>query len=82
MLNLQESHVWEFMPNDAMRVKSFVFLVRQRATKDAVQSQAMAFWYIYSRETVGEYRKITAEQAGLYKITLDTEKMEIKFEKQ
>lgn len=26
--------------------------------------------------------KITAEQAGLYKITLDTEKMEIKFEKQ
>ena len=63
MLNLQESHVWEFMPNDAMRVKSFVFLVRQRATKDAVQSQAMAFWYIYSRERVGEYRKITAEQA-------------------
>ena len=42
MLNLQESHVWEFMPNDAMRVKSFVFLVRQRATKDAVQSQALA----------------------------------------
>ena len=63
MLNLQESHVWEFMPNDAMRVKGFVFLVRQRATKDAVQSQAMAFWYIYSRERVGEYRKITAEQA-------------------
>ena len=63
MLNLQESHVWEFMPNDAMRVKSFVFLVRQRATNDAVQSQAMAFWYIYSRERVGEYRKITAEQA-------------------
>lgn len=63
MLNLQESHVWEFMPNDAMRVKVFVFLVRQRATKDAVQSQAMAFWYIYSRERVGEYRKITAEQA-------------------
>ena len=53
MLNLQESHVWEFMPNDAMRGKSFVFLVRQRATKDAVQSQAMAFWYIYSRERVG-----------------------------
>ena len=63
MLNLQESHVWEFMPNDAMRVKGFVFLVRQRATKDAVQSQALAFWYIYSRERVGEYRKITAEQA-------------------
>ena len=63
MLNLQESHVWEFMPNDAMRVKGFVFLVRQKATKDAVQSQALAFWYIYSRERVGEYRKITAEQA-------------------
>ena len=63
MLNLQESHVWEFMPNDAMRVKGFVFLVRQRATKDAVQSQALAFWYNYSRERVGEYRKITAEQA-------------------
>ena len=63
MLNLQESHVWEFMPNDAMRVKGFVFLVRQRATKDAVQSQTMAFWYNYSWERVGEYRKITAEQA-------------------
>lgn len=63
LLNLQESHVWEFIPNDAMRVKGFVFLVRQRATKDAVQSQAMAFWYNYSRERVGEYRKITAEQA-------------------
>ena len=63
MLNLQESHVWEFIPNDAMRVKGFVFLVRQRATKDAVQSQAMAFCYNYSREIVGEYRKITAEQA-------------------
>lgn len=63
MLNLQESHVWEFMPNDAMRVKGFVFLVRQRATKDAVQSQAMAFWYNYSWERVGVYRKITAEQA-------------------
>ena len=63
MLNLQESHVWEFIPNDAMRVKGFVFLVRQRATKDAVQSQVMAFWYNYSRERVGEYRKITAEQA-------------------
>lgn len=63
MLNLQESHVWEFMPNDAMRAKGFVFLVRQRATKDAVQSQALAFWYYYSWERVGEYRKITAEQA-------------------
>lgn len=63
MLNLQESHVWEFMPNDEMQVKGFVFLVRQRATKDAVQSQAMAFWYNYSRERVGVYRKITAEQA-------------------
>lgn len=63
MLNLQESHVWEFMPNDAMRVKGFVFLVRQRATKDAVQSQTMAFRYNYSWEIVGEYRKITAEQA-------------------
>ena len=63
MLNLQESHVWEFIPNDAMRVKGFVFLVRQRATKDAVQSQAMAFRYNYSRERVGAYRKITAEQA-------------------
>lgn len=63
MLNLQESHVWEFIPNDAMRVKGFVFLVRQKATKDAVQSQAMAFRYNYSRERVGEYRKITAEQA-------------------
>lgn len=63
MLNLQESHVWGFMPNDAMRVKGFVFLVRQRATKDAVQSQVMAFWYNYSRERVGVYRKITAEQA-------------------
>lgn len=63
MLNLQESHVWEFMPNDAMRVKGFVFLVRQRATKDAVQSQALAFWYNYNWEIVGEYRKITAEQA-------------------
>lgn len=63
MLNLQESHVWEFIPNDAMRVKGFVFLVRQRATKDAVQSQTMAFRYNYSRERVGEYRKITAEQA-------------------
>lgn len=52
MLNLQESHVWEFMPNDTMRVKSFVFLVRQKATKDAVQSQAMAFWYNYSHEIV------------------------------
>ena len=64
MLNLQESHVWEFIPNDAMRVKGFVFLVRQKATKDAVQSQALAFWYNYSRERVGEYRKITAEQAS------------------
>ena len=63
MLNLQESHVWEFMPNDEMQVKGFVFLVRQRATKDAVQSQAMAFRYNYSWEIVGEYRKITAEQA-------------------
>lgn len=63
MLNLQESHVWEFMPNDEMRVKGFVFLVRQKATKDAVQSQAMAFQYNYSREIVGAYRKITAEQA-------------------
>lgn len=63
MLNLQESHVWEFMPNDEMQVKGFVFLVRQRATKDAVQSQAMAFCYNYSREIVGEYRKITAGQA-------------------
>ena len=63
MLNLQESHVWEFMPNDEMQVKGFVFLVRQKATKDAVQSQVMAFWYNYSRERVGEYRKITAEQA-------------------
>ena len=63
MLNLQESHVWEFMPNDEMRVKGFVFLVRQKATKDAVQSQAMAFRYNYSREIVGAYRKITAEQA-------------------
>lgn len=63
MLNLQESHVWEFMSNDAMRVKGFVFLVRQRATKDAVQSQALAFWYNYNWEIVGEYRKITAEQA-------------------
>lgn len=63
MLNLQESHVWEFMPNDEMRVKGFVFLVRQNATKDAVQSQALAFWYNYSRERVGVYRKITAEQA-------------------
>ena len=52
MLNLQESHVWEFMPNDTMRVKSFVFLVRQKATEDAVQSQAMAFWYNYSHEIV------------------------------
>ena len=64
MLNLQESHVWEFIPNDAMRVKGFVFLVRQRATKDAVQSQTLAFWYNYSWERVGEYRKITAEQAS------------------
>lgn len=63
MLNLQESHVWEFMPNDEMKVKGFVFLVRQKATKDAVQSQAMAFRYNYSWEIVGEYRKITAEQA-------------------
>ncbi len=63
MLNLQESHVWEFMPNDEMRVKGFVFLVRQKATKDAVQSQALAFWYNYSWERVGVYRKITAEQA-------------------
>lgn len=63
MLNLQESHVWEFMPNDEMQVKGFVFLVRQKATKDAVQSQALAFWYNYSRERVGVYRKITAEQA-------------------
>ena len=63
MLNLQESHVWEVMPNDAMRVKGFVFLVRQKATKDAVQSQTMAFRYNYSWEIVGEYRKITAEQA-------------------
>lgn len=63
MLNLQESHVWEFMPNDEMQVKGFVFLVRQKATKDAVQSQAMAFRYNYSWEIVGEYRKITAEQA-------------------
>lgn len=52
MLNLQESHVWEVMPNDAMRVKGFVFLVRQKATKDAVQSQAIAFWYYYSHEIV------------------------------
>ena len=52
MLNLQESHVWEIMPNDAMRVKGFVFLVRQKATKDAVQSQAIAFWYYYSHEIV------------------------------
>ena len=64
MLNLQESHVWEFMPNDEMQVKGFVFLVRQKATKDAVQSQALAFWYNYSRERVGVYRKITAEQAS------------------
>lgn len=63
MLNLQESHVWEFMPNDEMQVKGFVFLVRQKATNDAVQSQALAFWYNYSRERVGVYRKITAEQA-------------------
>lgn len=63
MLNLQESHVWEFMPNDEMKVKGFVFLVRQKATKDAVQSQAMAFQYNYSWERVGAYRKITAEQA-------------------
>lgn len=63
MLNLQESHVWEFMPNDEMQVKGFVFLVRQKATKDAVQSQAMAFRYNYSWERVGVYRKITAEQA-------------------
>ena len=63
MLNLQESHVWEFMPNDEMQVKGFVFLVRQKATKDAVQSQALAFRYNYSRERVGVYRKITAEQA-------------------
>ena len=63
MLNLQESHVWEFMPNDATRVKGFVFLVRQKATKDAVQSQTLAFWYNYNWEIVGEYRKITAEQA-------------------
>ena len=63
MLNLQESHVWEFMPNDEMQVKGFVFLVRQKATKDAVQSQALAFWYNYSWERVGVYRKITAEQA-------------------
>ena len=63
MLNLQESHVWEFMPNDAMQVKGFVFLVRQKATKDAVQSQTLAFWYNYNWEIVGEYRKITAEQA-------------------
>ena len=52
MLNLQESHVWEVMPNDTMRVKGFVFLVRQKATKDAVQSQAIAFWYYYSHEIV------------------------------
>ncbi len=52
MLNLQESHVWEIMPNDAMRVKGFVFLVRQKATKDAVQSQAIAFWYYYSHEII------------------------------
>ncbi len=63
MLKLQESHVWEFMPNDEMQVKGFVFLVRQKATKDAVQSQAMAFRYNYSWERVGVYRKITAEQA-------------------
>lgn len=63
MVNLQESHVWEFMPNDEMQVKGFVFLVRQKATNDAVQSQALAFWYNYSRERVGVYRKITAEQA-------------------
>ena len=63
MLNLQESHVWEFMPNDEMKVKGFVFLVRQKATKDAVQSQAMAFRYNYSWERVGAYRKIAAEQA-------------------
>ena len=63
MLNLQESHVLEFMPNDEMQVKGFVFLVRQKAMKDAVQSQALAFWYNYSRERVGVYRKITAEQA-------------------
>lgn len=63
MLNLQESHVWEFMPNDEMQVKGFVFLVRQKATKDAVQSQALAFQYNYSWERVGVYRKITAEQA-------------------
>lgn len=63
MLNLQESHVWEFMPNDEMKVKGFVFLVRQKATKDAVQSQALAFRYNYSRERVGAYRKITAERA-------------------
>lgn len=63
MLNLQESHVWEFMPNDEMQVKGFVFLVRQKATKDAVQSQALGFRYNYSWERVGVYRKITAEQA-------------------
>ena len=63
MLNLQESHIWKFMPNDEMQVKGFVFLVRQKATKDAVQSQALAFRYNYSWERVGVYRKITAEQA-------------------
>ena len=63
MLNLQESHIWKFMPNDEMQVKGFVFLVRQKATKDAVQSQALEFRYNYSWERVGVYRKITAEQA-------------------
>lgn len=51
-LILKQEDLWTFMGTIEEEVKYFVFMVRQKANEDVVQSQAIPFVYLYDRRTI------------------------------